>query len=137
MVKRIAHIGVATRSIASAAEIYEALGMTIGQVEEVEDQQVRVALIKVGESAIELLEATDPTSSIARFIKKRGEGIHHIALEVDDLEKHLELLSSRGVELVDAVPGKGVDGAAVAFIHPRGTGGVLIELCERSKESDA
>ncbi len=137
MVKRIAHIGVATRSIASAAEIYEALGMTIGQVEEVEDQQVRVALVKVGESAIELLEATDPTSSIARFIKKRGEGIHHIALEVDDLEQHLELLSSRGVELVDAVPGKGVDGAAVAFIHPRGTGGVLIELCERSKESDA
>ena len=137
MVKRIAHIGVATRSIASASEIYEALGMTIGGVEEVEDQQVRVALIKVGESAIELLEATDPTSPIARFVEKRGEGIHHIALEVDDIEKHLELLSSKGVELVDAVPGKGVDGAAVAFIHPRGTGGVLIELCERSKESDA
>jgi len=137
MVKKIAHIGVATQSIAAASEIYEALGMTIGRVEEVEDQQVRVVLIEVGESAVELLEATDPASPIARFIEKRGEGIHHIAFEVDDIEKHLELLRSRGVELIDTVSGRGVHGAAVAFIHPRGAGGVLIELCERSKGGDA
>ena len=137
MVRRIAHIGVATRSIASAAEIYEALGVTVGPAEEVEDQQVRVALIEVGESAIELLEATDPASPIARFIEKRGEGIHHLAFEVDDIEKHLELLRSRGVELIDTVPRKGADGAVVAFIHPRGAGGVLIELCQRSRDGDA
>jgi len=137
MVRRISHIGVATRSIASASELYEALGVTVGPVEEVEDQQVRVAVIEVGESAIELLEATDPVSPIARFIERRGEGIHHIALEVEDIEKQLELLSSKGVELIDSVPRKGAEGSAVAFIHPRGAGGVLIELRQRSRDGDA
>ena len=136
MVKKVAHIGVATKSIASASKIYEVLGVTISQVEEVEDQKVKVAVIKVGESAIELLEATHPSSPVARFIENRGEGIHHIALEVDDLRKHLELLRSKGVELIDTVPREGAGESAVAFIHPRGTGGVLIELCEHSKESD-
>lgn len=137
MVKKIAHIGVATRSIAAASKIYEALGMTIGQVEEVKDQQVKVAAIEIGESAIELLEATHPSSPLARFIEKRGEGIHHIALEVDDVQKHLDRLHSKGVELVDTVPREGAGASIVAFIHPRGAGGVLIELCEPFKESDA
>jgi len=131
---RIAHVGVATRSIAETSCLYEALGLKVGPIEEVEEQHVRVALIDLGESAIELLEATGPDSPIARFIEKRGEGIHHLALEVDDIEANLGMLGSKGFELVDEVPKKGAQGVAVAFVHPRGTGGILLELCEPSME---
>jgi methylmalonyl-CoA epimerase len=127
---KIEHIGVATRSIASASRIYEALGMKIGSVEEIEEQKVKAALIRIGETAVELLEATDIASPIARHIEKRGEGIHHIAIEVENLSAKLEVLRAKGFELIDSVPRKGVGDTAVAFIHPRSTGGVLIELCQ-------
>ncbi|KXG76884.1 4-hydroxyphenylpyruvate dioxygenase [Fervidicola ferrireducens] len=129
---KIDHIGVAVKSIEEASKIYtELLGLEMHGIEEVQDQKVKVAFIPVGESEFELLEATDPESSIAKFIEKRGEGIQHIALRVDDIEKALEELKQKGVKLIDEKPRYGAGGAKIAFIHPKSTNGVLIELCER------
>lgn len=129
---KIDHIGVAVKSIEEASKIYtKLLGLEMHGIEEVQDQKVKVAFIPVGESEFELLEATDPESSIAKFIEKRGEGIQHIALRVDDIEKALEELKQKGVKLIDEKPRYGAGGAKIAFIHPKSTNGVLIELCER------
>ena len=129
---KIDHIGIAVNSIEEASKIYtELLGLEMHGVEEVAEQKVKVAFIPVGESEVELLESTDPEGPIARFIEKNGEGVQHIAFRVEDIEKALEELKQKGVRLIDEKPRYGAGGAKIAFIHPKTTKGVLIELCER------
>lgn len=134
MIRKIAHIGIATRSIAVVSEFYKLLGLEIDKVEAVEDQKVRVALLRVGESSVELLEGTDKDSPISRFIESRGEGIHHVSFEVDDLSAQIESLKAKNIKLIDEVPRRGADGRLIAFIHPHSTGGVLVELCQPAQE---
>lgn len=124
------HIGIAVRSLASA-KIYEDLGLTIEHVETVETQRVKTAFLSVGDSNLELLEPTSPDSPIAKFIEKRGEGIHHICLRVDDIEAHLERLKAAGYRLINEAPVPGAHGCRVAFLHPAAGNGVLIELSEK------
>jgi methylmalonyl-CoA epimerase len=128
---RIDHLGIAVRSIEEMLKLYaDTLGLTVTGREVVEDQGVRVAFLPVGESRLELLEALDDASPVAKFIAKRGEGFHHICLEVDDLEATLRTLSAAGVRLIDDTPRTGADGHKIAFVHPSSTHGVLIELTE-------
>ncbi len=108
----------------------EALGLPVREREQVEEQEVKVSMHPVGESRIELLEPTDPQSPVARFLNKRGEGIHHLCLEVEDLEAALQELKSRGVRLIDEVPRLGAGHVKIAFLHPESTHGILIELNE-------
>lgn len=124
------HIGIAVRSI-DAAKIYEALGLTIDHVETVETQGVRTAFLSAGDANLELLEPTGADSPIAKFIEKRGEGIHHICLQVTNLEEHLVRLKAAGFRLVDEAPVPGAHGCRVAFLHPAAGNGVLIELSEK------
>jgi len=129
---KIDHIGITVNNIEEASKIYtELLGLEMHGVEEVAEQKVKVAFIPVGESEVELLESTDPEGPIARFIEKNGEGVQHIAFRVEDIEKALEELKQKGVRLIDEKPRYGAGGAKIAFIHPKATKGVLIELCER------
>ncbi len=131
MFKKIDHIGVAVKQLESSLPIFqELLGMECSGVEEVKEQNVKVAILPVGESKIELLESTSPEGNIAKYIEKKGEGIHHIAFEVDNLEDILEDLKGKGVQLIDQKPRSGAGGAIIAFLHPKSTNGVLIELCE-------
>lgn len=127
---RLDHIGIAVRSI-DEARIYQALGLTLEHVETVETQGVRTAFLSVGESNLELLEPTGPESTVAKFIEKRGEGIHHICLRVDDIDAHLERLKSEGFRLINDAPVPGAHGCRVAFLHPAAGNGVLIELSEK------
>jgi len=132
MMKKIDHIGVAVENLNEAMKLYkESLGLEIEGTEEVKEQKVKVASIPVGESRIELIESTDPNGPIAKFIKSRGEGIHHIALEVDNIEGVLQKLKERGVQLIDEKPRIGAHKMKIAFLHPRSTKGVLLELCEK------
>ena len=132
MIKKINHIGVAVKDLNEAMKFYEEnLGLEIEGTEEVKEQKVKVAFIPVGESRIELLQSTDPNGPVARFIEKRGEGIHHIALEVDHIEEFLQKLKEKGVQLVDEKPRIGAHKMKIAFLHPRSTKGVLLELCEK------
>ena len=129
---RVAHIGIAVRNLDEALRLYhEALGLPLHGRESVESDGVNVAFLPAGDTELELLEATGPESPVGRFIKKRGEGIHHIALEVDDVAETLKALRDRGYRLIDEEPRIGAGGVRVAFVHPRSTGGVLIELCEK------
>lgn len=131
---KIDHIGIAVADIEEALKVYEAaLGLPLREVVDVPDQQVRVAFLAVGESNVELVQPTSAESSTARFIDKRGEGIHHICLEVEDIESVLEQLKAQGVPLIDKEPRLGAHGR-VAFVHPRGTHGVLLELVEHTHE---
>ena len=130
MIKRITHVAIATRSIAVTAEFYKTIGLAVDTLEVVSNQKVKVALMKAGDSAIELLEATEESSPISRFLKEHGEGIHHISFEVDDLQEQLDRLKEKGVKLIDEKPRKGAEGRLIAFIHPHSTGGVLVELSE-------
>ena len=134
MIKKIAHVGIATRSIAATREFYGHLGLEFNSVEVVEDQKVKVAILEVGDSAIELIEATQEDSVITRFIDTRGEGLHHITLEVDNLEEQLAFLREKSIKLIDEKPRQGAEGALIAFIHPDSTGGVLIELSQPAPE---
>ena len=128
---KIDHIGIATNGIEDAASIYrDALGMHVTETEEVSGQKVRVAMLPIGESRIELLEATSADSPISKFLAKRGPGIHHLALRVDDIQATLADLKSKGARLIDEEPRAGAGGCLVAFVHPSSTGGVLIELVE-------
>jgi methylmalonyl-CoA/ethylmalonyl-CoA epimerase len=128
----IDHIGIATNSINEGAGFYtNALGLTMAGTEEVTEQKVRTAFLPTGESELELLESTDPEGPIAKYIAKNGEGIQHIALRVENLEAALEELKAKGVRLIDEKPRRGAGGAMIAFIHPKVTGGVLLELCQR------
>jgi len=129
---KIDHIGIATNDIEQLASIYrDALGLNVVETEEVASQKVRVAMLPVGESRIELLEATADDSPISKFLAKRGPGIHHVAFNVDDIRAALAELKSKGARLIDEEPRTGAGGCLVAFIHPSSTGGVLIELVER------
>jgi methylmalonyl-CoA/ethylmalonyl-CoA epimerase len=123
------HIGIAVKDLSAALAFYrDALGLEIEGTEEVESQQVRAHFAPVGEARLELLEATAPESPIAKYIDKRGPGLHHITLRVDDLHAALAQLKSRGVRLIDEVPRPGAEHSLIAFVHPTSTGGVLIEL---------
>jgi len=129
--KKINHIGIAVKNIEASLPFYrDVLGMTFEGSEEVAEQKVRVAFLAVGESRIELLEPTADDSPVAGFIAKNGEGIHHIAYEVDDLVAALDRLGEQGVRLIDRQPRNGAHGTRIAFLHPRATGGVLTELCQ-------
>jgi len=133
---KIDHIGIATRGIRDAITFYrDALGLAIGDTEEVAEQNVRVAMLPIGESRIELLEATSEDSPLARFLKKRGPGIHHIAVQVDDIRDALANLRQSGARLIDEEPRQGAGGCLVAFVHPSSSGGVLLELVEHPKIS--
>lgn len=131
---KIDHIGIAVKSLADAVQVYEhAIGMQIAGFDEVADQGVRVAMLTIGESRIELLEPTSPDSPIEKFMARRGEGIHHIALRVDDLEQMLERLKAGGVRLIDETPRRGAHNTRIAFVHPSSTHGVLVELVQHEE----
>lgn len=132
MVKKVDHIGVAVSNLEESIKFYEdILGMKLQGIEIVEEQKVRVAFLPIGDTEIELLESTDKEGPIAKFIEKKGEGIQHIAYRVDDIEKALEEMRQKGVRLIDEKPRYGAGGAKIAFLHPKSTNGVLIELCQR------
>jgi len=125
------HIGIAVGDLAQALAFYrDALGLEVEAPEDVPSQRVRVHFVPVGEATLELLEPTSPDSPIATFIEKRGPGVHHITLRVDDLHAALARLKARGVRLIDEQPRPGAGGALIAFVHPAGTHGVLVELTQ-------
>jgi len=127
----IEHIGIAVKILDEAIPLYEKLlGVKCYRIEEVTDQKVRTAFFRVGQTKIELLESTDPDGPIGKFIEKKGEGIHHIALAVSELDKKLGELNEMGIQLIDQTSRKGAEGLNIAFLHPKSTHGVLIELCE-------
>lgn len=132
MLEKVDHIGIAVSDLQKAISFYrDQLGLECKGTEVVEEQKVEVAFFPVGESKIELLEPTDPAGPVGRFIEKKGEGVHHLSFRVSNLEEKLEQLKQQGVALIDEKPRYGAGGAKIAFLHPKSTGGVLIELCER------
>lgn len=133
---RIAHIGIAVKDAEAALMLYQkVLGLEPSSIETVESQKVKTVHIPIGDSSIELLESTSPDGVVAKFIEKRGEGIHHIALEVDDIRDTLEKMKTAGFQLIDETPRPGAGNKLIAFIHPRSTNGVLIELCQPTKQT--
>ena len=131
----IEHIGIAVRNLEDSVKLYEAVfDLKCYKIEEVRDQKVRTAFFEIGSTKIELLESTDPEGPISRFIEKRGEGIHHIAFAVSELKDTLVDARNAGVMLIDDKPRPGADGLDIAFLHPKSTSGVLIELCESRKK---
>lgn len=127
----IEHIGIAVKDLKSAILFYEKiLGLKCYNIEEIPEQKVRTAFLMIGETKIELLESTDPEGPVGKFINNRGEGIHHIAFAVKDVDKQLGIAEKQGVRLIDQVSRKGAEGLDIAFLHPKSTAGVLIELCE-------
>lgn len=130
-ISHIEHIGIAVKSLETAIPYYEnVLGMKCYSVEEVADQKVKTAFFMVGQTKIELLESTDPEGTIAKFIEKKGEGIHHMAFAVDSVQDALNEAVEKGVQLIDKAPRKGAEGLNIAFVHPKSTFGVLTEFCE-------
>ena len=131
-VKHIDHIGIAVKSIEQAGKFYtDMLGLRIEDIESVPDQRVNVAFLPITDSELELLESTEPDGPVAKYIDSRGEGVQHIAFRVENIEEALEELKEKGVRLIDEKPRKGAGGARIAFIHPKETNGVLVEICER------
>jgi methylmalonyl-CoA/ethylmalonyl-CoA epimerase len=127
----IEHIGIAVADLKQAIELYEKVfGLKCYSIEEVPDQKVRTAFFMVGQTKIELLESTDPEGPIGKFIAKKGEGIHHIAFAVKNIEEQLRHAEENGVQLIDKASRKGAEGLDIAFLHPKSTSGVLIEICE-------
>ena len=128
---KINHLGIATNGIENALKFWEdALGLENVHTEVVEDQKVRVAMLPIGESRVELLEPTSDDSPISKFLEKRGGGIHHIAVEVEDIRVSLERLKAQGMQLIDEEPRIGAEGCLVAFVHPSSANGVLLELVQ-------
>jgi len=128
----IEHIGIAVTDLEKAIEFYEkVMGLTCYNIEEVPDQKVKTAFFMVGQNKIELLQSTDPAGPIGKFIEKKGEGIHHIAFSVQKIEDQLMHAANLGINLIDCKPRKGAEGLDIAFLHPKATSGVLIELCEK------
>jgi len=128
----IDHIGIAVSSIEESLKFWEmALGIKCTGIEEVAEQKVKTAFLPLGDTEVELLEATDPESPVAKFIEKKGEGIHHLAIRVENLEEALEKMKALGLKLIDEKPRYGAGGAKIAFVHPKTAGGVLLELSER------
>jgi methylmalonyl-CoA/ethylmalonyl-CoA epimerase len=132
MVKKVDHIGVAVQSLEKALPFYtEVLKLPLLAIEEVESEKVNVAFLQVGDTKIELLEPTSNESPIAKFIEKRGEGIHHIALGVESIQERMNEIKSKGLRMIQDEPKIGAGGSKVAFVHPKSTFGVLYELCEK------
>jgi len=131
--KKLNHIGIAVTNLDRSIELYKNLGFEITDIEEIPQQKVRVAFVKLGESRIELLEPTSLNSPIAKFLEKKGPGIHHLAVEVDDIKGKLQELEKTDIRLIDKEARKGSHGLSIAFIHPKSTQGVLLELCEQIK----
>ena len=131
---KIEHIGIAVKSLAEAVKVYEqAIGLKLAGYDEVDEQGVRVAMLDIGDSRIELLEPTRPDSPIEKFMTKHGEGIHHIAVRVDNIEQALQRLKTAGVRLIDEKPKRGAHNTRIAFVHPASTHGVLMELVEHDE----
>ena len=129
---KIDHLGVAVKSIEEGKKFWtDVLGLPFEGSETIEEQKVTTAFFPVGESDVELLESTSPDGPLARYLEKRGEGIQHIALRVENIHAALRELKEKGIQLIDETPRKGAGGAKIAFLHPKSTGGVLVELCER------
>jgi methylmalonyl-CoA/ethylmalonyl-CoA epimerase len=130
---KIDHIGIAVTDLDKSIDLYKAMGFEFHGTEVVEDQKVKTAFFKIGESMIELLAATDPASPIAKFIEKNGQkgGIAHMAINVSDVDAKLAELKQKGFQLIDETAKPGAHGAKIAFVHPKSTGGVLLELCEK------
>jgi methylmalonyl-CoA/ethylmalonyl-CoA epimerase len=127
----IEHIGIAVSNLKDAIDFYERIfGLKCYNIEEVPEQKVRTAFFMVGQTKIELLESTDPEGAVGKFIEKRGEGIHHIAFAVTDIEEKLSFAESSGIKLIDSKPRQGAEGLQIAFLHPKSTFGVLTEICE-------
>ncbi|MCS7052212.1 MAG: methylmalonyl-CoA epimerase [Ignavibacterium sp.] len=136
-ITHIEHIGIAVKNLQESIEFYEkVLNLKCYKIEEVEDQKVKTAFFQVGQTKIELLESTSPDGPIGKFIEKKGEGIHHLAFAVEGLEKSLEFVSSKGVQLIDSKPRLGAEGLNIAFLHPKSTYGVLTEFCEKPSNTE-
>ena len=134
MIKKIEHLGIAVENIQESLKVYETLlGITCYKLEEVESEGVKTAFLQIGESKIELLEATNPESPIAKFLRKKGKGIHHIAFDTDNIEEDLERLKKEGFELIHQSPKDGADNKIIAFLHPKSTDGILVELCQEKR----
>ena len=132
-VLKVDHIGIAVKNMDEALKLYrDVLGLKMVDTEVVEEQKVKVGFLPVGDSEIELLESTAPDGPVAKFIESRGEGIQHIALRVDNIEQALEELKTKGYRLIDEKPRYGAGKARIAFLHPKGTGGILLEISERA-----
>jgi methylmalonyl-CoA/ethylmalonyl-CoA epimerase len=131
MIKKIEHLGIAVKDINASNELFAKLfGKQPYKLEDVESEGVKTSFFMIGESKIELLEATNSDSAIAKFIDKKGEGIHHIAFEVDDIDAEIARLQNEGFELIHTTPKDGADNKRIAFLHPKSTNGVLVELCQ-------
>ncbi len=133
MVKKINHIGIAVKDLDQAIEFYEKIGLKVEGTEVVESQKVKVAFIPVGDTRIELLAATSEDSPIAKFIEKKGEGIQHLAFDVDNLEKELAKAQENDIRLIDKEPRLGAHNMQIAFLHPKSTNGVLVEYCQKKR----
>jgi len=133
--EKIDHIGIAVSDLEKSINFYrDKMGLEFKGTEIVDEQKVKVAFFPVGESKIELLEPTDPNGPVGKYIEKKGEGVHHLSFRVSNIEAKLEQLKEQGVTLIDETPRYGAGGAKIAFLHPKSTGGVLVELCEREPE---
>lgn len=131
---KLDHIGIAVKNLEESLKFYQdALGLKLEGIEIVKDQKVRTAFLPIGDTYIELLEATEAESPVGKFIEKRGEGIHHIAIKVENIENHLATLDENQIRLIDREPKIGAHNKKIAFIHPKSTSGVLLELCEESE----
>lgn len=134
MINKVNHIGIAVRSIEDTRKIYESMGLEVENIEVVESQKVKVAMLPVGkEVRIELLEPTSDDSPIAKFIEKKGEGIHHLAFGTDDIQTILSQMEEKGFRLIDKTPRPGAHDTLIGFLHPKSTNGVLIEMCQEKK----
>lgn len=132
MFKKIDHLGIAVENLSEAVSLFrDTLGLEFAGEETVAEQKVKTAFFPLGDSSIELLEPTEPDSPIGKFLAKKGPGIHHIALRVEDVAKAIETLKQKGVRMIDEVARTGAHGAKIAFIHPKSTPGLLVELCQR------
>ncbi len=130
-VTHIEHLGIAVENIEAALPYWEkTLGLKCYNIEEVADQQVKTAFLKVGQTKIELLEPTSPESAVAKFLEKKGPGFHHVAFAVENIEQALQDAEAEEIQLIDKTPRMGAEGLTIAFLHPKSTGGVLTELCE-------
>jgi len=137
MIKKVDHIGIAVKSIEEALPFYtDVLGLKVQQIEEVESEKLKVAFIKVGDTKLELLEPTSPDSAVAKHIEKRGEGIHHVALGVESIQDRIDEIKAKGIQMIQDQPKTGAGGALVAFMHPKSTGRVLVELCEKKEKGE-
>ncbi|WP_462412128.1 methylmalonyl-CoA epimerase [Neobacillus sp. Marseille-QA0830] len=132
MIKKVDHIGIAVKSLETVLPFYTGvLKLPLLKIEEVDSQKVKVAFLQAGETMLELLEPTSPQSTIAIFIEKRGEGIHHVAFGVESIEERIREMKEQGIRMIDESPRLGAGGAHIAFMHPKSASGVLFELCEK------